>query len=71
MEAAGIKSVERDSVELVVDGLMKAELAPNATIDDAIYELESTGIARSAQPNYVYEIMEEQEPALDEALEAI
>ena len=69
MEAAGIKSVEHDSVELVVDGLMKAELAPNATIDDAIYELESTGIARSAQLNYVYEIMEEQEPALDEDLD--
>ena len=57
--AAGITSVEPDDVEVVTDDLMMVKLAPSATIDDAIYELESTGIAKGAQPNYVYEIAEE------------
>lgn len=60
MEAAGITNVERDGIEAVTDDLMTAQLAPGATIDDAIYELESSGVAKGAQPNYVYEIAEEQ-----------
>lgn len=66
MAAADIASVKYDGVEAVTDDLLKATLAPNATIDDAIYELESTGVAQGAQPNYVYQIAEEQVPALDE-----
>ena len=67
MAAAGIQSVEHDGIEVVTDDLMMAKLAPNATIDDAIYELESAGITKGAQPNYVYEIQEEQALAPDDA----
>ena len=62
MAEADIQTVEHDGVEAVTDDLMMATLAPNATIDDAIYELESTGVAQGAQPNYVYQIAEEQTP---------
>ena len=71
MAAASISSVEHSDIETVTDGLMKAHLAPNASIDDAIYELESTGVARGAQPNYIYETMEERVPVLDGAASAI
>lgn len=63
MADAGVTSVEHDGIEAVTDDLMMARLAPNATIDDAIYELESTGVATGAQPNYVYEIAEEPAPS--------
>ncbi len=65
MATAGVKSVERNDIEAVTDDLMMAKLAPNATIDDAIYELESTGVAKGAQPNYLYEIVGEQASASD------
>ncbi len=38
---AGIQSVDPNGIETVTDGLMMARLVPGATIDDAIYELES------------------------------
>ena len=71
MAEADIQTVEHDGVEAVTDDLMMATLAPNATIDDAIYELESTGVAQGAQPNYVYQIAEEQTPVSADAEPAI
>lgn len=62
MAEAGITSVEHSDVEAVTDNLVLAKLSPDATIDDAVYELESTGIAQGAQPNYLYEIAEELAP---------
>ena len=68
MADADVKHVDHNDIEVVTDDLMKAKLAPNATIDDAIYELESTGVARGAQPNYLYEIAEELTPVADAGL---
>ncbi len=59
---AGIKTVQQNGVEAVTDDLVLAKLAADASLDDAIYELESTGVAKGAQPNYIYEIAEELVP---------
>lgn len=67
MADSGITSVEHDGIEAVTDDLMMARLAPDATIDDAVYALESTGVAKGAQPNYVYEIADEQTPSSGDA----
>ena len=68
MADAGVKTVDHNDIEVVTDDLMKAKLAANASIDDAIYELESTGVAKGAQPNYLYEIAEELTPVADVGL---
>jgi len=64
---AGVRNVEPDGIEAVTDDLMMAKLVSDATIDDAIYEMESTGIAKSAQPNYIYVIAGEPTSASDDA----
>ncbi|MDO4806203.1 MAG: S8 family serine peptidase [Coriobacteriales bacterium] len=40
--------------EQVAEGLVRVELDPSTSMEEAMSELEASGVARSVQPNYVY-----------------
>ncbi len=55
-----IQTVNPSSISPVTDDVFEVSVRAESTIEDAIEELEKTGVVQGAQPNYVYHTLEDQ-----------
>ena len=64
----GLPSVDVDGSELLEDGVLSVPLTDGASVEQALAELGSSDAVDTAQPDYLYKVMNEGQPSLTDII---